>query len=101
MVAEETVKFKQKFIDAPVEHFGYVTFGELSLGDKFIIFPLPAATRDGGFKASSGLLRKTKDTTKKTAGRQKHGTAFSMMMGRKMRITNSMPVIRIITKEPY
>ena len=88
MATQAAERLKKEFADMPAEYFEPLTFGELKIGEAFIVFPTPGDNSGhGGFKTKHWIFTKTQENVEKTergleySKENPHGKAYNINHG--------------------
>ncbi|MDO8571987.1 MAG: hypothetical protein Q7R79_04880 [bacterium] len=96
MASELASRLKADWMELSDEYFEPLTFGELKIGEKFIIFPLPGDNiGHGGLRGGSWLFLKTAKETSRSPGIS-HGGAINMSRGMSCDLPHGMLVLRVL-----
>ena len=95
----------EQWAEIPTENFDALTFDDLSLGEKFIPFPMPRDNNGhGGFMGTSFIFRKLQERVKGANGNpdlpyhkdHPHGRAVNEHLKTWEDIPHDMPVLRVM-----
>ena len=79
MASENASRLKADWTEMPAECFETLTFGELKVGQKFIVLPLPGDNSGhGGFRGTHYIFTKTKQSIDRVKSARRYGVLLDL-----------------------